>query len=265
MIPKKLRVATIQAIQKHAEEAYPNECCGVVIVNDKVQTYVPCENIAKDPLTQFKISPVDFCNAEDLGEVVGIVHSHPDGNAIASAHDIAAMSVNRSIELELDPNSKATPWHIVSWPNWDYKQYTPAVHKSLLGRQFIHGLWDCWGACSEYFKRYHNLSFPKFDREDCWWEDKDHESLYEKNFESAGFYKVNDLRPGDMVVMQIGKSYHPNHAGIYLGDVESFEGETVRGGPFMFHHLYGRKSEICVFGGQWEQRTRMILRHKEIV
>lgn len=264
MIPKKLNDGVIKDILAHAKDAYPNESCGVVVKNGRKQFYHPCENIAKDTLNQFRISPVDYTSAEDLGEVVGIVHSHPDGTSVPSSHDLAVMSINRELELELIPDSKPTPWHIVSWPDGDYRQIIPEVHWSLLNRKFIHGIWDCWSTCQSYYKRYHNINFETFEREDCWWENKEAESLYEKHFKGAGFYEVETAEPGDMIVMQIGRSYHPNHAGIYLGDITEFEDQQLVGGPFMLHHLYGRKSEVVVYGGQWDQRKRLILRHKEI-
>lgn len=263
-IPKKLKTKTINAILKHAEDDYPNEACGVVVKNGKEEKYVRCINIAKDPTQDFKMCPESFMDAEELGDVIGIVHSHPDGTSNPSPHDLASMSVNREIELKINPESFAIPWHIVSWPEGDYRQITPTVHGSLLGRNFVHGLWDCWQACSDYYEKYHGIQFERFEREDCWWENKDGPSLYEEFYEGAGFYLVDEPQPGDMIVMQIGRSYHPNHAGIYLGNTTEFEGQSLFGGPFMLHHMYGKKSEIIVYGGQWQQRTRMILRHKEI-
>ncbi len=32
--------------------------------------------------------------------------------------------------------------------------------------------------------------------------------------------------------------------------------------PFLLHHLYGRPSEIIIFGGPWLDQTRLMLRHK---
>ena len=69
-----------------------------------------------------------------------------------------------------------------------------------------------------------------------------------------------------MIVMEIGRTAHPNHAGIYLGADPALPGEESGAfgpGPFVLHHLYGRPSEVIVYGGPWLQRTRLILRHKE--
>ena len=34
-------------------------------------------------------------------------------------------------------------------------------------------------------------------------------------------------------------------------------------GPFMLHHLHGRPSEVIVYGGNWHERARLILRHRK--
>lgn len=265
VIPEELQRYTVHAILKHAEEVYPEECCGVVVVTEQgIEKYVRCLNNAKDPTKDFRIDAQSFMEAEDIGDVVGIVHSHPDGTTKPSAYDVAVMSKNREIELGIDPESQPIPWHIVSWPEADYRQIIPEITKDLLGKPFVHGVWDCWQLCNDYYKKYHGIEFKNFAREDLWWEEKDGESLYESQYEEAGFYLVDKPEPGDMLVMQIGKSFHPNHAGIYLGYVEEFEGRRVVGGPFMTHHMYGRNSDVVVYGGQWSARTRMILRHKEV-
>lgn len=103
-------------------------------------------------------------------------------------------------------------------------------------------------------------------RDDCWWESAVHISLYEANYEAAGFVRVDQPERGDLIVMAIGRTVHPNYAGIYLGDDPGLSGEesgTFGPGPFLLHHLYGRPSEIIVFGGPWHDRTRLVLRHKD--
>ena len=41
-------------------------------------------------------------------------------------------------------------------------------------------------------------------------------SLYEQYYDAAGFLRVDMPQRGDMMVMQVGWTIHPNHAGIYL-------------------------------------------------
>ena len=53
------------------------------------------------------------------------------------------------------------------------------------------------------------------------------------------------------VVFEVGRTQHPNHAGIYLGTDAALPGRTkvFGAGPFLLHHLYGKPSEIIVYGG----------------
>jgi cell wall-associated NlpC family hydrolase len=88
--------------------------------------------------------------------------------------------------------------------------------------------------------------------------------LYEAHYEAAGFYRVETPQRGDMIVMAIGRTVYPNHAGIYLGEDASLPGETsgvVGAGPFLLHHLCGRRSEVMVLGGSWNHKASMNLRH----
>lgn len=262
---KSLKNGTVKSILSHAKDGYPEEICGVVVRTDSdEEKYIRCVNIAKDKTQDFKICPESFIAAEDIGEVIGICHSHPDASARPSSYDLAVMSANREIELSINPDIEPTPWHIVSWPEGDYRQIIPEVRDGLLGRPFVHNFWDCWQVCNDYYSKYHGLEFERYQREDGWWEKKNGPSLYEEQFRKAGFHEVSVPEVGDMLVMQIGKSYHPNHAAIYLGYITEFEGSALYGGPFMLHHMYGRNSELKVYGGQWLDRTRMILRHEGI-
>ena len=64
---------------KHAQECYPEESCGLFLkINDDF-IYHRCKNVADDFKAEaFVIYPLDYADGEDMGEVVGIVHSHPD-------------------------------------------------------------------------------------------------------------------------------------------------------------------------------------------
>ncbi|HBO4759112.1 TPA: C40 family peptidase, partial [Pseudomonas aeruginosa] len=134
-----------------------------------------------------------------------------------------------------------------------------------------HGLLDCWGACRDWYEREAGVTLPNFERKDLWWEVKDGSSLYEDNYESAGFYRVEDLRRGDMLVFQVptpGRPcYHPNHAAIYLGAdpcLRSEEAPALGGsGPFIYHHMAGRAATREIYGWSMANRVRLILRHKD--
>jgi proteasome lid subunit RPN8/RPN11 len=243
----------LDAVKAHAATEYPKECCGLLLAVGKKQQYFPCTNTSTDPTEEFRIDPEDYGRGEDIGEVIGIVHSHPDATSRPSPRDLAMCEAT---EL---------PWHILSWPEGDLRTIVPTGCTPLLKRPFVHGAWDCWQVCADWYKREWGLEFEAFKRADGWWESKDSVSLYEANYETAGFYLVDTPHRGDMIVMDVGRTAHPNHAGIFLGPDATLAGEdatTFGPGPFLLHHLYGRPSEIIVFGGPWLYRTRLILRHQ---
>lgn len=118
---------------------------------------------------------------------------------------------------------------------------------------------------SHGYQREWGLEFEAFQRTDGWWENSENASLYEQHYEAAGFVRVDRPQRGDMIVMQVGRTAHPNHAGIYLGTDPALAGEesgTFGPGPFLLHHLYGRPSEIIVYGGPWHDRTCLVLRYE---
>ena len=249
-----MRKHILSAIQAHATAEYPKECCGLLLAIGRKQQYFPCRNIASEPNEEFRLDPEDYAAAEDLGEVIGIVHSHPDATSRPSPRDLAMCEAT------------GLPWHILSWPEADLRSITPTGSTPLLNRPFVHGVWDCWQVCADWYKGACGLEFEAFKRDDGWWEQADGPSLYEEAYETAGFVRVDQPHRGDMIVMTVGRTAHPNHAGIYLGTdavLPNEESNTFGPGPFLLHHLYGRPSEIIVFGGTWLDRTRLILRHKD--
>ena len=73
-----MRKNILSAIQAHAAGEYPKECCGLLLIVGRKEQYFPCRNTATEPNEEFRLDPEDYAAAEDLGEVIAIVHSHPD-------------------------------------------------------------------------------------------------------------------------------------------------------------------------------------------
>lgn len=256
IINKHLRAA----IREHAEREHPREACGLLIRSAERREYVPCGNIARTPSEHFIIDPADWAQAEDRGRVLAIIHSHPDATATASMVDRVACELH------------GLPWGIVSWPGGDMEWIQPSGYTApLLGRDFGHGMLDCWAACRDWYAREAGIQLPDFQRPDLWWEEPHSPSFYEDNYAACGFERVEQPRRGDLLVLQIPSPgrpcHHPNHGAIYLGDDPSFSSEPAPplggSGPFIFHHLYGSASRRDVFGHSMGQRVRLILRHRE--
>ncbi len=91
--------ADYEALRQHAEQAYPDECCGVLVGKlvggeRHVHRIVPCHNIRiGDAHKRYEIDPVELVRVqrearESEMEIVGFYHSHPDHPAQPSPTDL---------------------------------------------------------------------------------------------------------------------------------------------------------------------------------
>ena len=232
----------IDEVLKYAKENNTKEICGEVIVFKGREKFIKCKNIAEDNQEDFFIiDPEDYAKAEDMGEVVYIVHSHPKTSPNPSEADIIGIE-NTNI-----------PWIIVNPLTEEYTITKPSGYKApLVGRKFIHGVLDCYSLIKDYYKEKLNIVLLNFIRQDDWWHKG--QTLYRSNFEKAGFLEVNkdSLRLHDVLLICNGSS-EPNHGAIYLGN------------GTMLHHVQGRLSSIDVYGGYWLQNTWKVVRHKDLL
>ncbi|CAG9184310.1 C40 family peptidase [Cupriavidus respiraculi] len=230
--------ATLDAVRAHAAAEYPRECCGLVVVARGRERYVACRNAAQGG-EHFILPAEDYAAAEDLGDVVAVVHSHPDAPAAPSEADLVACEAS------------GLPWHILSWPADDLRTIAPQGYEApLVGRQFAHGVLDCYTLVRDWYRRELGIELRDFPRRDDWWAQGG--DLYMQHYAEAGFAVVSQDAPdqqGDVILMQL-RAPVPNHAGIYLGD------------GLMLHHLHGRLSSRDVYGGYWQEITRCVLRYQ---
>lgn len=239
-----------KAIQAHAAEVYPDECCGVIVSKE----YIPCRNIS-DHKDQFEIHHEDLAKAEDLGEIQAFVHSHPNASARASEVDL--------IQIELHEK----PWVICAYPDIEFQVYEPCGYKApLVGRNYIHGIQDCFAIVRDFYQRELGIYIADYERQDLWWESKDSPSLYLDNFKKEGFIEVDQPQYGDVLLCRVGRTEHINHALIWLGDngmLKSEKTEPCIGSALILHHPYGRKSVREIFGPQWQERVAKVVRYAQ--
>lgn len=248
------------AILRHAHACYPAESCGLIVAGD----YIACLNIACDD-NHFCLDPKDFAKAESLGEICAIVHSHPEGGVLPSDLD--------KLQIELH----GVPWVIVAFSQKEYADapefavYEPCGYRPpLIGRSYIHGVQDCYTIVRDFYARELGIWLPDFARADAWWEDANHPPLYEQNFANAGFRQIakdwQSLRYGDVLLCQVGRTKHVNHALIWLGDNSQLISERTPpciGNDLVLHHPYARQSVREIFGANWASRVALVVRYKQ--
>ena len=188
-----------------------------------------------------------------MGNIVAIVHSHPNGDILPSDSDKVQMQVH------------GLPWVITNGKDFDTHYPTPFT-APLVGREYHHGVLDCFAIVRDYFAREHGIKIDDFERTDAWWEDPNNPSLYLDNFEQQGFVQVDNLQPHDVILCRVGKTHHVNHALIYLGDYQ-LQSEDVSPtlGDIVLHHPYGGLSRREIYGENWQRRAVITVRHKDFV
>lgn len=227
----------------HALREYPRESCGLVVVVRGKLRYVSCTNAARTPSEHFVLPAAEWAAAEDLGDVMALVHSHPDTDARPSQADRVnceatgvAWVVFAVHGLEAGPTVVETQ---VLRPD--------GYQAPLVGREFSYGTLDCYTLVRDWYRQERGVELPSFASEDGWWDRG--ETLVLDYYQRAGFRRVyGPPEPGDVVVMQIRAST-PNHTAVYLGD------------GVMLHHMYNRLSTREPLGGYWLQNMVMLLRY----
>lgn len=224
----------------HAKESMDQEICGLVVIRKGQRVYVKCRNVAEDPKATFTISAEDWVTADAMGEIVGIVHSHPDRRPLPSQADM--VSCERS----------GVPWTIVNPRTEEFHVFEPTGYVApLYGREYCFGVLDCYTFVRDYYKLHFGIELRDYEREDKFWEKG--QNLYLDHMEAEGFYQIDakDMKPGDCIIMNIDSDIG-NHAGVYVDD-----------GLFA-HHLYHRLSSRDVYGGYYRKHTVMFVRHRGV-
>lgn len=225
---------TLLEISRHAAAEYPRESCGFVVRG----AYVPCTNVAPDPLKSYEVDRAVYEKYEE--ELQAIVHSHPDGPEYPSIEDMRsalASGVPNGIVCVYKKDADNPPR--CSRP---FFWGEGVVRPPLLGRTFRHGVTDCYALIRDWYKETEKIDLPEFPREWMWW--KTGGDMYRLLSANAGFrqFRGGDKpRKGDVFLASIMSKGVVNHAGIYLGN-DLIVHHPTDGGGYGPNSLSGRVS-----------------------
>ena len=208
-----------EAALSHAKDQDPKESCGLLLNIRGKEKYFPCRNLAMTSHQCFILDPEDYVKGSNLGEIVGIIHSHP----------ITPPTPSQADRISCEHSN--LPWYIVNPKTEKWADLHPEGYKpELCGRPWVWGVTDCWSLVRDWYKKEKNIDLIDYERSMTPQQFLEN-PLFEKYAKDTGFRELENDEPpkvGDVLLMSI---MHPtlNHVAIFLGDM-------------VLHHLADRLS-----------------------
>ena len=222
----------------HANQEVPREACGLIVIIKGRQRYWPCKNLSIGN-DQFILNPVDYANAEDAGEIVGVFHSHTLLPPVPSQADLLGIEKTN------------LPWWIFNprTETWSDELVPTGYRAPLIGREWAWSVCDCWTLARDWYAE-HNLLIRDWQRP-LTPEEFEKNPLFDSCWSESGFYEIESddtLCAGEFILMNIS-GCGLNHCGVYIGD------------DLLLHHIRGRLSSRDMYGGWLAKCTGRRLRH----
>ena len=104
----------------HAKDEDPKESCGLLLNIKGKEKYYPCNNLSMTQHQCFIIDPIDYVKADNLGEIIAIVHSQPTTPPTPSQAD------------RISCEHSNLPWYIVNPKTEQWADLKPEGYKPEL-------------------------------------------------------------------------------------------------------------------------------------
>lgn len=237
-------------IKTHAEETFPEECCGLIVrESDEKVSPIKCRNDSPDRLKFFRISPVDYLKAHRKGKVVASYHSHGgEGEDRFSEFDKQS-SINLNLNYILYSVAKDC-----------FLEYDPRIqHNEYVGKVFFWGKNDCFSLVRSFYKQEFGITIPDPLPERAKDENirflNSYGKLIEDGYEENGWEKVfsfEEIKKYDLLCFDYKKTGTTSHLAIYLDN------------NLILHHPCESYSCVEQVNPKSLKFFRMALRHKDL-
>lgn len=200
--------AVDKAVMAHANDDRRREICGVVTAGKGGATPVYHRLVNRSPTPQRDFT-IEAAAVAGLGEVLAVVHSHPQGPPWPSAADLRqsqADDVAWGIALP-----RGRPHAGLFW-------FGGRIAHPLMTRGYRHGVTDCYALVRDWFAETHGLRLIDRPRDWQWWQQD--EDIYSAHFADSGFHRLPadaGIAAGDVALAAVLGDVI-NHALIHLGD-----------------------------------------------
>lgn len=238
LLPKAHKEFELECVKQ-----FPREACGFIIDDE----FVPVPNSAEEPTQTFRIDPVHQVKASAMGAIQAVLHSHP-----YNKFNMPKWPVEWPTTPDMASWMKGNiPWGIsatcgegISQPVWLDESYIAPLE----GREFIHGINDCYSLIRDWYRINKQVVLPNFARGTEWWYAG--KNLYDDHFEEAGFYTIplEQAEIGDVILMQAASPV-TNHGAIVVGPNQ------------ILHHLFNRLSGVDSLK-KWDRCIVRAIRYK---
>ena len=178
----------------HAKDQDPKESCGLLLNIKGKERYFPCRNLSMTAHQCFILDPEDYVKADNTGDIIAVIHSHPVTPPVASQSDKVACEQSGLV------------WHIVNPKTESWGYLKPTGYKApIIGREWAWGVTDCYTLVRDWYKEKLNIDLIDWHRPTTL-EEFNKNPMFEKCAEETGFRELKPdekLENGDLLFMSI--------------------------------------------------------------